>query len=357
MDRRSGCERRHRATVPQPSLYAAARSGRLFAPWPLPGQNRRPGRGGCDSCRTMRSAADQVTATPVWLVLPDPFSSRLFFDTGIVDGLRGRVGDRLELFLLDTGEQAAAWTERAAGAHVTHAEDLQDGRVSGAERVLRRTDRWLDRRIGFYPLSLRQSLRHGFNRERMQPGHQNWFLDPDLRGPVPRSLPIDPAMLRWHYGRLRYVPRPLFQRLRRERPAVLLANIQMHAVVPFIVGGRRLGLPLVGHVASWDHTVGKGIVSPHLRRYVVQNDVMRDDLVRYHGIEPERIVVTGWPQTDVYYRQRPREEYERLLRGLGLDPASPVVLVMGNTPTNAPFEALFVQRLVSWWEGSGAAKR
>src|SRR5262249_36175500 len=31
------------------------------------------------------------------------------------------------------------------------------------------------------------------------------------------------------------------------------------------------------------------------------------------------------------------------------------VLVMGNTPTNAPFEARFVERLVSWWEESGAA--
>ena len=73
----------------------------------------------------------------------------------------------------------------------------------------------------------------------------------------------------------------------------MLANIQMHAVVPFIVGARRVGVPLVGHVASWDHTVGKGIVSPHLRRYIVQNDVMRDDLVRYHGIDRDRIVVTG----------------------------------------------------------------
>ena len=41
---------------------------------------------------------------PVWLVLPDPFSSRLFFDTGIVATLRERLGERLELFLLDTGE-------------------------------------------------------------------------------------------------------------------------------------------------------------------------------------------------------------------------------------------------------------
>jgi CDP-glycerol glycerophosphotransferase (TagB/SpsB family) len=127
--------------------------------------------------------------------------------------------------------------------------------------------------------------------------------------------------------------------------------------VPFIVGGRRFSLPLVGHVASWDHTVGKGIVAPRLRRYIVQNDVMRDDLVRYHGIDAARIVVTGWPQTDVFHRQRPRPEFESVVRGLGLDTERPVVLVMGNTPTNAPYEQLFVERLISWWEGSGAQQR
>src|SRR5204862_1332074 len=139
-------------------------------------------------------------------------------------------------------------------------------------KAFRRADAWLDRRAGFYPLSLRQSLRHGFNRTRMHPGHQNWFLDPTLRGPVPLSLRLDPLMSSWHYGRLRYVPAPLQRRLRQERPAILLANIQMHAVVPFIVGGRRFSRPLIGHVASWDHTVGKGIVAPRLRRYIVQND-------------------------------------------------------------------------------------
>jgi hypothetical protein len=288
---------------------------------------------------------------PVWLVLPDPFSSRLFFDTGIVEHLRTRLGDRLELFLLDASEQSDAWRERAGDARVTHAGDLRPQQVSQREKVFRRIDSWVDRRIGFYPLSLRQSLREGFNRTRMQPGHANWFLDPSLAGPLPKWRFLDPAMMRWHYGRARYVPSPLLERLRRDRPAICLANIQMHSVVPFIVGGRRLGLPLVGHIASWDHTVGKGIVSPHLRRYIVQNDVMRDDLVRYHRIEPERIVVTGWPQTDVFHRHRPREEYETVVHGLGLDPSRPVVLVMGNTPTNAPFEAQFVHRLVSWWEG------
>jgi CDP-glycerol glycerophosphotransferase (TagB/SpsB family) len=174
---------------------------------------------------------------------------------------------------------------------------------------------------------------------------------------LPQSPALDRALTKWHYGRLRYVPPTLLERLRHERPAVALANTQMHSVVPFVVAARRAAVPVVGHIASWDHTVGKGIVPPGLERYIVQNDVMRDDLVRYHGVEERRIVATGWPQTDVFHRRRPRAEFERLVRELGLDPSRPIVLVMGNSPVNAPYEKNFVDRLVSWWEESGAAAR
>ena len=193
--------------------------------------------------------------TAVWLVLPDPFSSRLFFDTGIVAGLRQRLGDGLSL-VVDAGEQTAFWAERANGMRLIPPHELD----SAAEPLRRRADRRLDSVIGFYPLSLRQSLRHGFNSERMQPGHQNWFLDPNRAGPLPKSEPLDRVLTRWHYGRLRYVAPPLLERLEAERPALALANTQMHSVVPFVVVARRLDLPVVGHIASWDHTVGKGIV-------------------------------------------------------------------------------------------------
>jgi hypothetical protein len=288
--------------------------------------------------------------TPVWVVLPDPFSSRLFFDTGIVGRLRERVGGDLELFLFDVGEQAPAWRERAGDVRVTVPQDLVAERVPAAEKAFRRVDAWLDRRIGFYPLSLRHSLRNGFHRQRMQPGHRNWFLDPTLAGPLPHWRSLDPAMSRWHYGRLRYVQPALLRRLRAERPLVALANMQMHSVVPFVVGASRARLPVVGNIASWDHTVGKGIVAPGLRRYLVQNDAMRGDLVRYHSVDRNCIVVTGWPQTDVFHRRRPRDDYERIVRALGLEPERPLVLVMGNTPTNAPYEARLVERLVAWWQ-------
>jgi hypothetical protein len=292
--------------------------------------------------------------TPVWLVLPDPFSARLFFSTGIVDQLHSRLDGRLAL-VVDEGERH--WTEHAAAVPVIDRSELVPLSASRGERVWRRADAWLDERAGFYPLSLRQSLRFGFNQGRMQPGHQNWFLDPTRAGPLPKWGAVDRVTTRWQYGRLRYVPGPLLQRVRRERPAVALANTQMHSVVPFILAARRLDLPVVGHIASWDHTVGKGIVAPGLRRYVVQNEVMREDLIRYHAVERERIVVTGWPQTDVFHRRRPRRGFDVVVRELGLDPARPVVLVMGNTPTNAPYEQRFVERLVGWWRESGADQR
>jgi hypothetical protein len=292
--------------------------------------------------------------TPAWLVLPDPFSSRLFFDTGIVERLRDRLGERLAL-VLDESEYTQ-WAGRAGDLRVIRRADLFAREPALRERVWRRGDAWLDRRIGFYPLSLRHSLRHGFHSVRMRPGHSNWFLDPTLAGPLPGWRFLDPLMARWHYGRLRYLPARLLEQLERERPTLALANIQMHSVAPFIVGARRFGLPVVGNIASWDHTVGKGIVAPNLRRYLVQNEVMRDDLVRYHDIPGDRIVVTGWPQTDVFHRERPRTEYDALLRKLDLDPSRPLVMVMGNTPTNAPYEAHFVARLVTWWRDHARAR-
>jgi hypothetical protein len=292
--------------------------------------------------------------TPLWVVLPDPFSARVFFDTGIIEKLRAGVGDRLAL-VLDTGEQA--WAERIPSVRVIRRDELVVGPGPLHAKVWRRADAWLDRRIGFYPLSLRHSLRHGFHRERMRPGHSNWFLDPTLAGPLPRWAFLNPAMARWHYGRLRYLPPSFLGRLRRERPTIALSNMQMHSVVPFVVAARRLGLPVVGNIASWDHTVGKGIVAPGLRRYLVQNDAMRHDLLHYHGVDPGRVVVTGWPQTDIFRRPRQRSEYDAVLRGLGLDPGRPLVLVMGNTPTNAPYEGRFVDRLVAWWQESGARER
>jgi UDP-N-acetylglucosamine:LPS N-acetylglucosamine transferase len=297
------------------------------------------------------------TADDVWLVLPEPLSTRIFLDCGIIDGLSERLCGRLRLVPLLAPERTREWSERVDGVGVIAREEVLPLGVGLRERALRRADLWLDRKIGYYPLAIRLNLRHGFHLERMQRGHRNFGLDLARIGPLPRRPAIDERMLRWHFSPHRWIPETLVARMRAECGAVVFSNLQTQPVVPFLLAARRLGLRTVGHVASWDHTVGKGVISPHVDRYIVQNETMREDLRVYHGIRPDRVVVTGWPQTDLYHRRRPREAYVMLLRGLGLDPERPLVLVMGNTPTNAPYERLFVERLVRWWEQTGSSDR
>jgi hypothetical protein len=42
----------------------------------------------------------------VWLVLPDQLSTRLFFDSGVVERLAAELGDRLALVFLLSDEEA-----------------------------------------------------------------------------------------------------------------------------------------------------------------------------------------------------------------------------------------------------------
>jgi hypothetical protein len=285
-----------------------------------------------------------------WIVLPDQLSIRVFVDTGIMEGLRDRLDGRLAAVFLVPRKEAAGWAERLVGLPILHGEDLATDLPGLAERAARRIDSVLDRQLGYYPLAIRLNYRHGFHLQRMQPGHPNWMLDSARGGALPRWGPLERAMQRWHLSSRRHVPKRLAEALAADCSALVVSNVQPIAVVPFLAAARRLRLPLVAYVASWDHTVGKGVISPHCDLYLVQNRVMEDDLRRYHGIPGDRVVVTGWPQTDVFHRPRSRAEYEEVLRGHGLDPDRPLVLVMGNTPTNAPYEDRFVDRLVSWWE-------
>lgn len=293
----------------------------------------------------------------VWLVFADPMANRIFFECGIVDRLRAAFPDRLQAAFVLHPKHVRPWLSRLDGIPVLDRDELMPAQVGLGERVGRRIDAALDQRIGFYPLAIRHSQRHGFFRHRMAPGHPVPFLDSSRIGPLPRWKVVDAAMARWHLSKRRHVPSRLLDLMRRSCEAVVVTSPQAEASTQVLTAARRLRLPTIGYVASWDHQVGKGIISPHLDRYLVQNEIMRDDLRRYHAIEPLRVTVTGWPQTDVYHRRLPDDEYRELLRGLGLPVERPVVLYAGNSPNNAPYEEHLVRRLVAWWRETGADDR
>jgi hypothetical protein len=302
-------------------------------------------------------SADHAGDGRVWIVFADPMANRIFFECGIVERLREAFQDRLlAAFLLDP-KHLEPWAQHLDGLPVLQRGQLMPVQVSLAERVVRRIDIELDMRIGFYPLAIRHSLRHAFHLGRMAPGHPHPFLDSSRAGPLPRTAGVEAAMARWHLSPRRYVPSALLARLRDDCRAHVVAHPQAHLSMPFLTAARRLRVPAIGYIASWDHQVGKGIISPHLDRYVVQNETMREDLGRFHGIDPGRVSVTGWPQTDVYQRRRTFNAYHALLGSLALPIDLPVVLYAGNAPNNSPYEQNMVSKFVEWWRVSPARSR
>jgi hypothetical protein len=289
----------------------------------------------------------------LWLVFVDPLANRVFFDCGIVARLRQALDDRITALFPLHRKHIDPWRPQLEGLEIVESAGLMHLQVPPGERIVRRADIFLDDHVGFHTLAVRTSLRHGFNDGRWEHGHPIAFLDIDRAGHLPRWRAVDRAMSAWLYSGRRYVPKLLQEAMRASCDGLVVTNLQSHVSMPYLVAARRLRVPVVGYVASWDHTVGKGAVSPHLDLYVVQNEIMRSDLERYHGIEPARVVVTGWPQTDVYHRQRPKEAFAELLRRYDLDPAKPLVLFAGNSPHNAPYEGKLVERLVASWQGDG----
>ena len=72
----------------------------------------------------------------VWIALPDQLSIRMFIGTGIVDGLRARLDDRLAAVLLVRPKEAAEWAPRLGEVPVLLGDELTAG-GGGPERVLR----------------------------------------------------------------------------------------------------------------------------------------------------------------------------------------------------------------------------
>ena len=160
-------------------------------------------------------------------------------------------------------------------------------RCRSASASARRVDIELDRRIGFFPLAVRHSIRHGFHEGRWSSG------PPQL---LARSRPCRPAAAlgvpRPADGALVLLARTATCRRRCSSACAPSARPRRHqppgarvdAAHARRASSRAAG---VGYVASWDHPVGKGVVSPRprpLRR--PDRRSMRDDLERYHGIEP-----------------------------------------------------------------------
>lgn len=135
-----------------------------------------------------------------------------------------------------------------------------------------------------------------------------WFIGRAWFRPVLR------AFNRWCTPRGRFSP--LLNRY--EPDAVFATDVQNENDVRLMMEARDRGIQVVGMVRSWDNLTCKGILRIIPDALAVNNDIVKREAVRLHGVPASRIAVVGIPHYDRYPKPaHPREEF---CRTVGLDP-------------------------------------
>jgi hypothetical protein len=157
--------------------------------------------------------------------------------------------------------------------------------------------------------------------------------------------------------------RRVFRELERELPPpadleTAMAGLAADGVVlvsRFLLGGpepdvvkaaRRLGLPSLMLVWSWDNLSSKAVLNEHPDRLLVWNDFQAGEAEQLHGIAPERVRVVGAANFDRFFE-------ELAAAGPAAGDGRRTVLYLGSSPKVAPGEPAIFDRWLRAVRGSG----
>ncbi len=138
--------------------------------------------------------------------------------------------------------------------------------------------------------------------------------------------------------------------LRDRRPDALLITPLLYfgtSQVDYVRAARRLGIPSVLGVGSWDHLTTKGLIHEAPDRVVVWNEMQRREAAELHGIDPASVTVTGAQAYDSWFVQQPSMSRDEFCRRVGLPDGRPLLLYLCSSPFITPYEVGFVRRWIA----------
>jgi len=135
--------------------------------------------------------------------------------------------------------------------------------------------------------------------------------------------------------------------LDEHQPDVLLVTPLLYfgsAQVDYVRAARARGIPTCHAVGSWDHLTTKGLIHEVADRMTVWNEAQRREAAEWHGVSPDRVVVTGAQAYDRWFTQAPSTSRDAFCEMVGLPADRPILLYLCSSPFIAPQEVPFVRR-------------
>jgi len=111
---------------------------------------------------------------------------------------------------------------------------------------------------------------------------------------------------------------------------------------------RALRLPVAAAIMSWDHLSSKALLHMTPDMVLVWNDVQRREAVEMHGLDGNRVAITGAQCYDQWFGRTPDRSREEFCRTVGLRADRPFALWVHSalSPTPQPPEPVLVTRWI-----------
>jgi hypothetical protein len=164
--------------------------------------------------------------------------------------------------------------------------------------------------------------------------------------PFPKSRQIFDWLYRLYYSMWDYDGRveTFFQEF--DPSLIVITYPQEISTHPYIAAARRRGITMLAHPGSWDRLTTKGPMPPGVDRYIVLNQIMRDELIDLHGVPPEKIEVVGWSQLDYYRQPGTFQDADELRHALNVNPQSRILLFAANSSRLGKHEPDIIRHLI-----------
>jgi hypothetical protein len=124
-----------------------------------------------------------------------------------------------------------------------------------------------------------------------------------------------------------------------------------------VKAARALDVPSALLVYSWDNLSNKGRIHVAPDRIFAWNELQRREAEELHGLDPERVVVTGAPHWDRFFALEPSIDRAELCTRHGFDPDEAIVLYLCSTNEVCPDEPSVVGEWLGALRGSSGSLR
>ncbi len=135
---------------------------------------------------------------------------------------------------------------------------------------------------------------------------------------------------------------------RHEASVLFCTNQRSRLCLLPVLAARKLGIPSVTFIGSWDNLTSKSRIAAPFDYYLVWSEHMQQELLRYYPrIAKRNVRIVGTPQFDCYADQSLLYSRDEFLRSIGADPSRPLICYSGGDEGTCPEDQLHVRTLMT----------